>query len=192
MWDRDMSLSTSTAFSHLALQHSAAGRAAQVLQSFCCGTVEGFRQQEAETACRQTAQTEDGEGHGGVESPLQHTHTHTRTGQCSQLGTTSLHYLRGDLCFWSFWKNNNRIEKLILGSFTTILLQMCSLIFFKNTQTTASEKQSLSAVFSGERVKNIFCADRNINLLNCHEKGTKIKVNKKQSDYLFIEIIRVD
>ena len=135
---------TSTAFSHLALQHSAAGRAAQVLQSLCCGTVEGFRQQEAKTACRQTAQTEDGEGHGGVESPLQHTHTHTR--QHYQLGTTSLYYLRGDLWFWSFWKNKNIIEKLL---FTIILLQMCYINFFTHMQTTALEKQTICCVFWG-------------------------------------------
>lgn len=60
---------------HLALQHSAVGRAAELLQSFCWRSVEGLRQQEAQAACRQTAQAEHSERHGGVESPLQHTHT---------------------------------------------------------------------------------------------------------------------
>lgn len=62
-------------FRHLALQHSAVDRAAELLQSICCWSVEGFRQQEAQAACRQAAQTEHSERHGGVESPLQHKHT---------------------------------------------------------------------------------------------------------------------
>lgn len=57
----------------LALQHAtlhqAARRAAQLLQSLGHRTVEGLRQQEAEAAGGQAAQTEHGEGHGGVEGP---------------------------------------------------------------------------------------------------------------------------
>lgn len=66
-----------SALPHLALQHSAVGRTAQLLQSLRRGSIEGFRQQEAQTACREAAQTEHGEGHGGVESPL-HAHTHVQ------------------------------------------------------------------------------------------------------------------
>lgn len=64
---------------HLALQHSAAARAAELLQSLGRRSVEGFGQQEAEAARRQPAQTEHGERQRGVESPLQHTHTHTQS-----------------------------------------------------------------------------------------------------------------
>lgn len=63
---------------HLALQHSAEPRAAQLLQRLCCWSVQSLRQQEAQTARRQAAQTEHGEGHGGMEGPLQHTQTHNQ------------------------------------------------------------------------------------------------------------------
>lgn len=63
---------------HLALQHSAEPRAAQLLQRLCCWSVQGLRQQEAQTARRQAAQTEHGEGHGGMEGPLRHTQTHNQ------------------------------------------------------------------------------------------------------------------
>lgn len=63
---------------HLALQHSAEPRAAQLLQRLCCWSVQGLRQQEAQTGRRQAAQTEHGEGHGGMEGPLRHTQTHNR------------------------------------------------------------------------------------------------------------------
>ena len=64
--------------------------------------------------------------------------THTHTHQCCQQGTTFLHYLRGDFCFWSFYKNKNRIEKLLLRSFTMILLQMCIIFLHAHTHTHTS------------------------------------------------------
>lgn len=63
---------------HLALQHSAEPRAAQLLQRLCCWSVQGLRQQEAQTGRWQAAQTEHGEGHGGMEGPLRHTQTHNQ------------------------------------------------------------------------------------------------------------------
>lgn len=66
----DMCLSLSLSLSHLALQHSAVVGAGELLQSLGSRPVEGFRQQEAEAACRQAAQTEHRERHRGVESPL--------------------------------------------------------------------------------------------------------------------------
>lgn len=73
---------------HLALQHSAEPRAAQLLQRLGCWSVQSLRQQEAQTARRQAAQTEHGEGHGGMEGPLRHTQRHiTGTFYCLNAST---------------------------------------------------------------------------------------------------------
>lgn len=82
-WSSAVAVETETshkhpAVPHLALQHSAEPRAAQLLQRLCCWSVQGLRQQEAQTGRRQAAQTEHGEGHGGMEGPLRHTQTHNR------------------------------------------------------------------------------------------------------------------